>query len=143
MSRPVDVRTGLPVARYGDVNQPWVDRRQRLVVDAEALDDAWPVVLQEHVGALDEIEQQGLSVRRFQVDGEGPLVAVKREERDVDAVAARAAGGDVALPLACDRFDLDDVGTEIAEALRRKGPGHGDGTIENPVSAENAHFRLS
>ena len=28
----------------------------------------------------------------------------------------------MALPVACDRFDLNDIGAEIAEALRAKGP---------------------
>ena len=75
----------------------------------------------------------------LEVDGERALVAVEREEADIDLVAARAASSGVTLPFAGDRLDLHDIGAEVSQTLRGEGTGHGDGTIENAVAAENAH----
>ena len=46
----------------------------------------------------------------------------------------------MALPLARDGLDLDHVGAEIAEPLRRERAGHGDGAVENAVAGEDAHM---
>jgi hypothetical protein len=51
--------------------------------------------------------------------------------------------GDMALPLAVDRLDLDDVGAQIAQALRRERPRHGDRAIEHAIPGENAHHSES
>ena len=49
----------------------------------------------------------------------------------------------MALPLAGHRLDLDHIGAEIAEALRRERPGHGDRTVQHAIAAQNSHFDLS
>ena len=109
------------------------------MVDAETLGDAGAVVLQEHVRRLDEFEQDRPALPRLQVDRQAALVAVQGQEGDVDPVAARAAGSGVALPLARDRLDLDDVGAEIAEPLAGERTGHGDRAIKDPISRKHTH----
>src|SRR3546814_20213058 len=105
----------LAIARHGHIDQARIDRRQRFIIDAQPLGDAGAVILDEDVGALDQIEQDRLALRRLEVDRERTLVAVERQEGDVDPVAARAARRGMALPFAGHRFDLDDLGPQIAQ----------------------------
>jgi hypothetical protein len=46
----------------------------------------------------------------------------------------------MALPFAFDRLDLDDIGAEVAEPLRRERTSHRDGAIERAIAGENLVF---
>ena len=139
---PVRVGAVLAVARHRDVDDLRVERAQRLVVHAQALGDAGPVVLQEDVGRARQLPEDLAALLRLEVDREAALVAVEREEARVDAVPRRAAAGDVAVPLARDGLDLDHVGPQIAEAHRGQRAGHGDRAVEHAHARERAAARL-
>jgi hypothetical protein len=138
LAGPPRVRAGFPVAGDRHVHQPRVDRPQRRVVDAQARRHARTVVLQEHVGAAGQLEEDLVSLGGLEVQRDAALVAVERQERGVDAVAGGAAGGGVPLPLAGDRLHLDHVGAQVAQAHRRERPGHRDRQVEHAVAGQ--HF---
>jgi hypothetical protein len=51
------IRAGLPESRNARVDQTRIDLRQRFVVDAETRLHVGPEILEQHVGALDELLQ--------------------------------------------------------------------------------------
>ena len=50
----IRVRSPLAVAARASIDQPWVERLDRVIVEIESLHQAFLVVLDEHVGAGDE-----------------------------------------------------------------------------------------
>ena len=116
-----------------------IDLRRAIVVDAEARWRRRAGSSARRRRRSRQVEERRLALQALEVDRERPLVAVEREEGDVDLVAARPAGRDVSLPFARDRLHFDDVRAEVAEALRGERAGHGDRAVENPVAGKNAH----
>src|SRR5690606_36021648 len=111
-----------------------IDLRKRFVIDAEALGDTGAIVLEEHISSLDQIKQNLLTIRRFEIDGQRTLVTVERQEGHIDLIAFRTASCDVTLPLARGRLHLDDIRSKVAKTLRRKRPGHCNRAIQNTVA---------
>src|SRR6202012_4966945 len=108
------------------VDEVGLERFEGLVVKTEPLSDTWPIVLQEDIRGLYELVEQLLALLSFQVDGERALVAVQRQERDVNAVRGAPARGGLTLPLTARRLDLDHVGAEFPEVLRCQRACHRD-----------------
>ena len=138
LPRPVRVRAVLPVPGHRDVDDVGVERAQRLVVHAEPLGDAGPVVLEEDVGRARQLPEDLAPFLRLEVDGEAALVAIEREEARVDAVPRRAAARDVAMPLTGDGLDLDDVRSQIAEPHRGQRARHRDRAVEHAHAREGS-----
>ncbi len=133
----------LTVARHRDINQLRVDRLERVVVDTQTRGDTGPVILQKHIGRAHEIEQHGLALRRFQIDGKAALVPVQRQKRHVDPLPFRIARRLVALPLARGRFDLDHIRAQITEALCGKWPRHRNRAVKDSIAGKDGTLALS
>src|SRR4030095_16901787 len=70
------VRTRSPKATYGTVDEARVDLAQRPIPQPEPLRHAGPIVLDEHVGRLDQSSDQGDSLGPLEVHREVALAAV-------------------------------------------------------------------
>src|SRR6185295_14836512 len=125
---PITVRAGLSEARDGAVDQPRIDRRERLVVDTEPALDVRPEVLDHHVGlahqALEDLDRP----RVLEVERDRALVAMQVEE--VEAEGRRVPFDFFA------RLDLDDVGAHVGELTHRRGTGAGPREVYDPNSVE-------
>ena len=108
---PQSIRTVLAEAGNAAIDDAWIDLAAGLIVDAEAVLHIGPVVLDDHVGLLDELKENPLAVIGLQIQGHRPLVTMQVLE--VEPVARPAE------PLAAAglrRFlDLDHVGTPIGK----------------------------
>src|SRR3954451_5391373 len=104
------------------VDQPRVELVQGLPREAEAVHHARAEVLDQDVGAVDQLAEDLLALVGLHVEGEAPLVAV--EHREVEAVhvgqIAQLAAGDVP---AAGLLDLDDVGSHPGQELRADRAG--------------------
>src|SRR4051795_6803376 len=104
------------------VDQPRVELVQVLPREAEAVHHARAEVLDQDVGAVDQLAEDLLALVGLHVEGEAPLVAV--EHREVEAVhvgqIAQLAAGDVP---AAGLLDLDDVGSHPGQELRADRAG--------------------
>ena len=114
----VAVGAVLAEARDRGEDDARIDLRERFVVDPQPVLDVGPEVLDDHVGLLDQSQQQRVSRVGLQVDRDRALVAV--QVLHVGAVA-RAADQVRAQPLR--GFDLDHVGAEVGELLHAGGAG--------------------
>lgn len=145
VGRPLGPRPGLPVARHGAEHEPRIDRRQRLVVEAEALHHARPEILDDDVRLFGEpvngVDRGGL----LQVERHAFLARIQLAEGGARAVAQRRPR---AQHVAFERFDLHHVRAEVGEQPRAIGPGDGGREIQRLQSAESLvverlrHLRL-
>ena len=128
--RPVAVRAVL--AEPGDraVDDPLIARPRRLVAEAEPGEGADAIVLQHHVGPLDEAEEELPAPRVLEVDLDALLVPVQAHEvRGLAAGQRRAPGaGDVAV---AHGLQLDDAGAEVRQHGRTERAGQGMAQIEH------------
>ena len=69
-------RAGLAEAGDGAIDQPRIDRRQRLIADAELVHHAGPEILHHHVGLGGEPLDDRDRLRLLQVERQAALVAV-------------------------------------------------------------------
>ena len=116
----VGVGALLAVAGKLDVNQPRIDPRQPLVGDAEAFGGGGAVVMDQHVAFGHQLVHDLQTLRRPDIDADGPLVAVDGEVRGA-FVAQGPAGEDPPRPVAVGGFELDHVGALIGKVERRAG----------------------
>src|SRR6267142_2480706 len=130
------VRARLPVAGDRAVDQPRVERRQRLVVHAEARGDAGPVVLDEDVGGRHQLLQDGDALGALEVEYEAALVAVDGQEGRRDT--GRGLEIHRAGRLAPGRLDLDDVGAHVGEEHRAEGARHHLRLIEDAQALQRS-----
>ena len=134
-------RTGAVLAEAGEraVDEARVDVAQRLVVDAEALDDAGAKAFEDDVGGLREAVEDVAGGLVAQIEDDAALVA---SEGVVGARPFQRAGVDDlvgaegAVQSFGRRFDDDDVGAEVAEEHRAEGAGRQAGEIEDADSFE-------
>ena len=121
-ARAVAVRPGLAEAGDAAVDDARVDRRKRLVVDAQALFDARAIVLDDDVGVWRELLEDRDALRISEVEGHASLVAVQVLEVEAVAIAAHAVAG-----AAAGHLDLDGVRPPSRPAAARTSgrPGRG------------------
>ena len=106
---PVSIRAGLAEAGNAGINEPRVDLRQRLVVDAKPLLHVRTEILDHDIGLLDHALERGQALRRFEVERHAALVAVQ-------ILKIRALARAAHLIFDAGRgFDLDDIGAPIGE----------------------------
>ena len=129
------VRVGPVLAEAGDraIDNPRIHSAQRLVIQPVSGQPADLEILDKHIAFGGKPAQDVGAFRCGDVDGERSLVAVDRTEigGSGSGVAVGVAGhlvGEWRAPAsrvitASRAFDLDDVGTEIAEHLRCPGTG--------------------
>ena len=117
------VRAVLAVARYGAVDQPRVQRAERLVVAAQPFGHARAKALDEHVGVLAQPPQHVPGLGNLEVERNAALVAVQRGEGRAAALLpligvvapAHARSADAS---AARLLDADDVCPEVSEHHR-------------------------
>ena len=116
---------GTVLSESGDaaVDQPRVDGAQRFVIHPQPVLDVRAVVLNHHVGFLDQSLEQFQAFGRLQVEGNALLVAVqvleiRTQSRPAERVIAFHGLG---------KLDLDGVGTPVGQLAHtgRSGPHPG------------------
>ena len=121
-------------ARDGEHDEPRVALLEQLEAQAEPVEHAGAEVLHEHVGTVDELQQDVAVGLVLEVEGDRLLVAVGREEvRRLPVVLGAderwpPATGVVAVALG---LDLDHAGTEVAQHHRGLRPGQGAGEVDD------------
>src|SRR5207253_2403878 len=123
----------------GAVDETGVDRRQGVVAEAEALHGARPEILDEDVGALDEIPEDVGAFRGLQIEREIPLVAVDDEIRRRLPALVRRPGP--RLVARAGVFHLDDVGPHVGQQHAAEGPREDTREIDDTDTVEREGSR--
>ena len=131
------VRPGLAEAGHRAIDDAGVDRLDRFVIEPVALEIADLVVLHHHVAGFGQLADDVLAFGRGDVDGDRLLVAVGAEVERVVVVrlalgvfqVRRAEGAGVVA--AAGAFDLDHLGAEIGQHLRRQRARKHPRQVEN------------
>jgi hypothetical protein len=110
------------IAQRIGIDDRRVDLLQVLVAEAQPLDRLRAAVVDEQVGVLDHVLQDGAGGRLLEVEAERALVAVGRhvDRAHGRGVAEAAARG--AQQVAFRRLDLDHVGAHVGQMLRGERP---------------------
>ncbi len=122
------------------VDQPRIGPGEYFVGDTEPGRRFGAEIMHQHVGARGKPKQCIPAERFFEIEHEAALVAVAAEEERGHALVPsrpELAGG-----VALRRFDLHDIGTEVAEVLRRIGPEHHRAAIENFYARQRSRHDL-
>jgi hypothetical protein len=137
----IAIRPGLAKAGDGAVDDRRVPRAHGLVVDAELPYRAHAVVLDQHVRAIGQAQEQLLAFRVLQIQLDALLVPVQVDEvRRVASVEGRPPGTrDV--PRA-GRLHLDHAGAEVAEQGRGERPGQRVGQVQHGQVVEGERHDL-
>ena len=151
MAGALPERAVLPVAGDRAVDEARVAFRERVVAHAQPLHHARPEALDEDVVVLREPKQDVARGRLLQVEPQGALVAIERQEVGrrravLLLLLAAVVGRHPADVVAAGRvLDLEDLGSEVgqqqgAEAARQK-PGEVEDpqSLERPVACFLAH----
>ena len=121
------------VGRAVEIDEPRVDLTQRRVIDAQALRNARPVVVQEHVRAARERVHDLARLGSLEIERE-TFLALHRLEPG-DAVLHLAEG------LSAERLDLDDARAELGQQRRRERRRHPGGELEHEQICERTPRR--
>ena len=130
--RVVAVGAIAPIARGGRVDEPREARLQRIPAQAQPVHHAGPEILHQHVGGLQQAQQQRAALFGFQVERDGALVGVEHGERQRRAARTLA----VAQAVAFERLDLDHVGARHGQQERAIGTGIDARQIDDANTAE-------
>src|SRR5207245_1804729 len=134
----VTIGAGGAVPAAEGVDQARVDRAQVVVAEAEPLHHAGPEVVHQNVGLAGEPIDRLTTERRADVDRDAALVAIQAPEHGT--LAARVFhvhAGEIA---GARPLDLDDVGAEVAQHLRRARPQLDLGEVETVTPPSGATF---
>jgi hypothetical protein len=115
------------------VDQAGVDRAQVLPAEAQALQHARPEVLQQHVGAAHQAGHGLPAAGGLQVQGQGALARVLRQERRAQSASVQLRRG---AELACQvtgsgDLDLDHVGAHERQLVPGVGSGQDVGHVQD------------
>ena len=107
-----------------------IDFTDAFVVNAQALDDAGAVVLNDDVSGLDEFVKSLFARLRLQVQHQRTLVAVHVEKAHaVRALHLEPHGAACLVPLR--RLNLDHVGAQVGQQHAGKRPSHDLADVEH------------
>ena len=113
------IGAGLAEAGDGGVDQARVAGRQRRPPETQPLERAGPEILDQDVGAIDQLQQLGLAGLGLEVDDDRALVAVPDHEGR--AFAAHEGRHATRIVAAVGPLDLDDVGAVVGQQHRAVG----------------------
>ena len=138
-------RALLAERRERGIDQPRIDLRQRLVAEAERLERAGAIVLDEHVGGGDQLLQHLAVGLGLQVERDRALVRRLGQERGAHvAVVERLVGAAAAALVGIvGMLDLDHVGAQHRELIGRERPRQHMGGVDDPDTLERSHAYLS
>ena len=107
---------------------------ERFVGETQPVEHAVAEIVDQHVGLLDQVEQDRLAARGAQIEREAALVAVVGDE-----MAAIEAAAKIAERIAAFRIlDLDHRGAEIGQQHAGERPGDHGGQFDDPYAVEHA-----
>ena len=120
IGRPAAIGPVLAVAVQRAVDDGGIAGEDRIRIEAQTGDLLRPDVVDEGIGRIDQPPEGVARGLGLEVEHDAALVAIRaHEDRAHPGAAGRADGaGDIALR----RFDLDDLGPEIAQQLGRVRP---------------------
>jgi hypothetical protein len=131
---PLGVGPGLAVAGDANDDQARVLGQQAGRIEVPALQRAWPEVLDQDVGAGDEIAGHRLPLRAPQVEAEGLLVARDHFPPDRGLSPAPGAHGIAGAGL----FELDHLRAHVAEQLAAERAGDQLARLHHPQALQGA-----
>src|SRR5690606_22967738 len=107
--------------------------QQRVEPQAQALHDAGPEVLDNHLRALHQTAEHRLALRVLQVDGDRTLACVLRQERCAHAPPVELGiGAQLAGQVArAARLDLDDFRPQVGELVAGERAGQHIGQVQD------------
>src|SRR5712671_3829715 len=112
------------------VDDPWVERTDDVIAEAQPFNRAGREIFGEDVGLQNHLLDQGQAAFGFEVDSDRPLVGVVHHE--IIGVRHASAAGLAALGV----FHLDDVGAHPGERLGAGRPRLELGQVENLDAGE-------
>jgi hypothetical protein len=129
------IRSGLPISRYPQINQTGIGLAQLLPAQTPFLHGAWPEVLDQHIGFLDQPQEQLHPFLLAQVNRDRFLVAGFAEPGQGRVMALggrpeaphRIAGDGV--------LDLEYFSAKLAQNRRRVRTGQEGSQIDDPDAA--------
>ena len=113
-------------------------RVDRLVVETPAEQGARAVADDEHVGHVEQLVEQLLSLVLAEVEGDAALVAADALPHQADAVLGRPPGPQGVAGAGL--LDLDDLGPELAEHGGHHRAGHQGGGVDHPEPGQRARL---
>jgi len=110
---------------FRTINQTRILFRQHLVTEPEPVHRAGPEIFDDHVGIFCKAQRDVAPFFGLQINAQTALIAVVHGE------VAGPGTGQVPRRVACDRFDLDHIGTHIGEDHAGRRPHDHVGELEN------------
>ena len=127
----------------GGVDQPRIDRRERLVAKPQRLERSRPIVLDEDVGGGGKLLEDVAIRRLFQIERDRTLVGGLREERGAHVATVERLVGAVAAALIglIGMLDLDHVGAQYSQLVGGKRAGQNVRDVDDSDPFERSHQR--
>src|SRR4029077_11549865 len=136
--RPISERAVLPVAVRRAINEARVDLVQPLPPEGEPRPRLRPHIVHQNIALPDQSQQHRRRIRLLQVEHERALIAVKVQEHMAHLAVSGGLG--IAHDVAARRLDLDYLGAEVAEDLRRERPKYHSGEVEYLDAGEGSRL---
>ncbi len=131
------LRSGLPVAGHPHQDDAPIAFAQNVVAEIPLLQRARPEVLDDDVGALDEVEEEVAAAGLTQVERDGLLVAGVHRPEEVVPVEFGLPPGAQRIGRAR-RLDLDDLGAHVAEQPSRERSRDQRADLDDPDAVQRA-----
>src|SRR4029079_12548303 len=109
-----------------------------------AVEHARPEILDHHVGRLEQLAHDLLSIGLGEVERDALLAAVEGHEEVAFAIGAAGArtGAFARVVTAVGVLDLDDLGAHVREYLRAERPGDDAREVDDADAGERGTARL-
>ena len=145
VGRRIFHRTVLAEPRDRAIDERWIVLPQLLVAHAEPIHDARAEVLDQHMRGADEPLEHFLPAFGFQVDGDGLLAAVLRQERGAhQLLVERGVGAELAREIALlGHFDLDHFRAQERELVGAERAREHVAQVQHPDSRQRLGHWLS
>ena len=137
--RPRRVRPGVPISRDRAINEFGVAPGKLFIAQAQFVQGAGAVVLDEHVGAVGELVHHLQAARVTQVDAQALLAHVLLQEVATLALHEGRAGTS---GITCHRpLDLDDLGAHRTQAARHVRAGQKVAVVDDAYACQRQGLR--
>ena len=133
VGRPRAVGPRCAKSRDRAVDQPGIRGREDVISQSKLLHDAGPVILEQHVGAGDELEQDRSALVRAQVELNAALAAIVGDEIRTVLLAAKGPERIAALRM----LDLDHLRAEVGQHHARKRSRDHGAQLDHAHALEN------
>src|SRR4051812_20013380 len=130
----------LAESRDRAVDQPRINLQQRLVTEPQRLERARPIVLDQDIGAGDQLLEDLAAGFLLQIQGDRPLVRPLGQEGGAHvATVERPVGAPLTALVGLVRMlDLDDIGAEHRQLVGGKRPRQHMGDIDDANALEGS-----